>query len=135
MGTALLPVVHCPVCKSTLLGTAGSLGLLLGEDLLLPLTAVFLLVAVGHLAYRVHGYGPFGLGVLASALLMIGKFFLEAPALTYSGIALLFLASLWKVRLNRPCSACVPRPAGALDKRGTRKFGNKEVDHGDQAEN
>ena len=71
---------------------------LLNTVYLLPLTALFLVVAVGALAFRARrrrGHAPFCVGLAAAAILLIGKFALESTPALYGGITLLFGASLW----------------------------------------
>ena len=119
IGAALLPKVACPACWPAYAGFLGSLGLpfLMETAWLLPLTAVFLVIAVGVLAFRARrrrGYRPFLLGLLAAAFVMIGKFGLESDPAMYVGLALLVSASLWnswpKPR-PQPCAACAPARA------------------------
>jgi len=79
VGLALLPKVACPACWPAYAGLLSSIGLgfLVSTRYLLPLTATFLAVAVGMLAFRANkmrGYIPFVLGVTAAALLMYGSF-------------------------------------------------------------
>jgi len=65
---------------------------------LLPLTVICLVLALAALAFRANrrrGYGPFVLGVLAAASLLIGKFVLDSNVAVYGGIASLVGASLW----------------------------------------
>jgi hypothetical protein len=65
---------------------------------LLPLTAFCLVLALTALAFRANrrrGYGPFALGVLAAALLMLGKFVHDWNVSVYGAIASLIGASLW----------------------------------------
>src|SRR5207237_979182 len=76
---ALLPKVACPACWPAYAGLLGSLGLgfLMQNAYLLPLTALFLVGAVGALGWRARrrrGYGPVALGVLAAAVMLVGKF-------------------------------------------------------------
>jgi lipopolysaccharide export LptBFGC system permease protein LptF len=80
---------------------------------LLPLTVLFFglaLLALGYQAKQRHGYGPLGLGIIAALTVMISKFVLNVPVLTYVGLGLLILASLWNIRFNKaaPESGCVP---------------------------
>lgn len=112
-GAALLPKVVCPACWPAYAAFLSSIGLgfLMQSVWLLPLTAVFLLIAVGALAFRAsarRGYGPAVLGVVASVLVLLGKFALESEALTYAAIGLLMAASVWNVwpRRARSCAAC-----------------------------
>lgn len=65
---------------------------------LLPLTIFCLFLALAALAFRANrrrGYGPFVLGVLAAALLIVGKFVLDSDVAVYGAIASLVGASLW----------------------------------------
>ena len=114
IGAALLPKVACPACWPAYAGLLTSLGLgfLLDGAWLLPLTAAFLMVAVGALAFRARGrrgYRPFGLGVIASGLVLLGKFAFESDAAMFGGIGLLVGASLWNSwpRRRAACPACV----------------------------
>jgi hypothetical protein len=71
-------------------------------------------------ASRRHGYGPFWLGFLAAAVILIGKFFFDAEQATYAGIGLLVAASIWN---SWPRSAaavpycCVPAGESSYSKR------------------
>jgi mercuric ion transport protein len=65
---------------------------------LLPLTVICLFLALAALAFRANrrrGYGPFILGAVAAALLMLGKFVLDSNVAVYGAIASLIVASLW----------------------------------------
>jgi len=87
---------------------------MLKAEYLLPLTILFLVIAVGTLGFRAgirRGYGPFGLGVVASAFLVTGKFAVESGPMMYIGISLLVAASIWntwprKERSRSKCPAC-----------------------------
>ena len=100
IGVSLLPVGLCPACWPAYAGLLSALGLgaLLNSRYLLPITAMLLAIAVGALAFRAdqrRGYGPFALGVLASAIVIIGKFILVANIVVYVGAILLVAASVW----------------------------------------
>ena len=74
------------------------LAYLLQTTYLLPLTAVALLLAVialGFRAERRRGYGPLAAGIVAAVLVIVGKFTWASDGLTYGGIALLVIASVW----------------------------------------
>ena len=74
------------------------LAFLMKTEYLLPLTVVFLFVAVGSLAFRAHrrrGYLPFAIGLIAAALLLAGKFFFESNPAMYLSAGLLLAASVW----------------------------------------
>jgi uncharacterized membrane protein YjjP (DUF1212 family) len=117
VGFALLPKVACPACWPAYAGVLSSLGVgfLINDDYLLALTAGFLVFAVGVLAFRAkerRGYAPFLLGVLAGAVVLIGKFHYESDPAMYAGLGLLVAASLWnswpRLALNDgSCSSCV----------------------------
>ncbi len=100
IGLALLPKLACPACWPAYAGLLSSIGLgfLVSTRYLLPLTATFLVVAVGMLAFKANkrrGYIPFVLGVTAAALLMYGKFSLASNPVLYAGLGLLIVASVW----------------------------------------
>ncbi len=134
VGSSLLPVGVCPACWPAYAGLLSSLGLgfLFKETYLLPLTAFFLLIAVAALGYKAwarRGYGPFFLGLAASGFMLAGNFLLGAPALLYSGIALLAGASAWnawprknKGIENSSCPACASGGEDSLlEKAGAHK--------------
>src|SRR5258708_6952526 len=67
VGVALLPKLTCPMCWPAYAGLLTTLGLgfLISERYLFRITAAFLLVSVGALAFGARGrrgYGPAGLG-------------------------------------------------------------------------
>ena len=100
IAVALLPKLACPACWPAYAGLLSALGLsfLMQSTWLLPLTAGFLALAVGGLAFRAkkrRGYGPFAVGVVALPIVLLGKFGLESDAALYAGIGLLVAASLW----------------------------------------
>jgi len=116
IGAAFLPKVACPACWPAYAGFLSSVGLgfLLDTTYLLPLTTVFLAIAVGALAYRARrrrGYRPFALGLVAAAVVLIGKFTFESDLAMYAGLAILIGGSLWNTwprrQLTSACPACV----------------------------
>lgn len=120
---AFLPKLACPLCWPAYAGLMGSLGLgfLIDEIYLFPLTASFLVVAAGALAFRARsrrGYGPFALGLAASVVVLAGKFAFNSNAAMYGGIAALVAASIWNVWPVRSkaagCTACVPGPSSTV---------------------
>jgi len=79
---SVLPFGGCPLCWPVYAGILSALGLsfLLLSAYLLPLTALFLFATVFTLAFRARGrrgYGPFALGLAATALVLWGKFSLQ----------------------------------------------------------
>jgi hypothetical protein len=92
---AALP--KCPLCFMSVMSVVG-LGSLIQSFWLLPLTLIFLALAVGAMIIRArqrHGYYPFFLGVISAIAIYIGKFQVDYALLTYIGFALLVYASLW----------------------------------------
>ncbi len=121
IGASLLPVGVCPSCLPIYAGVLSSFGFgfLLEKIYLLPITIIFLLVAIGGLAYKApsrRGYGPFILGLIASGAVIVGKFILDSLPLVYGGVTLLLGASVWNVwPLKKTdnsigsCPACLPQ--------------------------
>lgn len=118
--TAFLPKVACPACWPLYAGVLSAMGLgyLLDRAYLLPLTVVFLVVAVGALAYRGghrRGYGPAALGIIAAMLVLLSKFSFDTEPAMYTGIALLIGASVWNAwpprRQATSCSTCADEKA------------------------
>lgn len=110
VGVSLLPKLACPFCWPAYAGLLSSVGLgfLLSAEYLLPITAAFLVLAVGALAFRAHqrrGYGPFVLGLLAAAGVLAGKFWWGSNPAMYAAIGVLVAASMWNARSLR---AAVP---------------------------
>jgi mercuric ion transport protein len=114
---AFLPKLACPACWPAYAGLLSSVGLgfLLNATYLLPLTVVFLVLAIGALAVGARsrrGYGPFSLGLAASAVVLLGKFVFDSDVAMYGGIVLLVSASVWNAwplsDKGRTCPACNP---------------------------
>ena len=101
-GVSLLPKLACPLCWPAYAGLLSSVGLgfLISTKYLLPLTAVFLILAVGALALRAkerQGYGPFVLGLFAAAGVLVAKFEWESIPTLYGAVALLVVVSVWNL--------------------------------------
>jgi hypothetical protein len=111
---SLLPKVACPACWPAYAGLLSSVGLgfVVEARYLLPLTAAFLSLALGALAFRARrrrGHGPFLLGLLAAAAVLAGKFGFDSDTAMYGGLAALVGASLWNSWPRRQpvkCGAC-----------------------------
>ena len=109
LATSTVPaVIRSPA--STSLG----LGFLLDTTYLLSPTAVLLSIAVVAPAYRAkrrRGNLPFALGIVAAAVVPIGKLTFESDPAMYVGLAILIGASLWNTwpqrQLAATCQACV----------------------------
>ncbi|NOZ00557.1 MAG: hypothetical protein GXP54_01535 [Deltaproteobacteria bacterium] len=100
LALAFLPKAACPACWPAYAGLLGALGLgfLMDAAYLLPLTAGFLVLAVGAMVFRAgrrRGYGPAMLGLAASGVVLVGKFVLDSDTAMYAGIGLLVAASIW----------------------------------------
>lgn len=113
VGVALLPKLICPMCWPAYAGIVSSLGLgfLIGTTYLLPMTVGFLVVSAGALGFRARqrrGYGPLWIGVVAAIVVLVGKFQLESAAISYAGIALLVIASVWNIWPRRPNTVTHP---------------------------
>jgi hypothetical protein len=111
IAASLLPKVACPACWPAYAGFLSTIGLgfLLKTTWLIPLTAVFLAVAVGALAFRAsqrRGYRPAALGVVAATVVLFGKFGLDSDALMYLGLLILAGASLWNTWPRKHSGAC-----------------------------
>src|SRR2546425_12115164 len=83
VGVSMLPKVICPVCSPAYAAVVSSLGLgfLVSNRYLLPVTVVFLAVAVGALAFRAsrrRGLRPFWIGTIAASSVVVGKFWLDS---------------------------------------------------------
>lgn len=122
VGVSLLPKLVCPVCSPAYAALLSSLGLgfLISTRYLLPVTLVFLSLAVGALGIRSsthRGRGPFWIGLAAASGVLIGKFWFDSPATMYTGVGLLILASVWNAVPHpltaSPCPACLPTDAGS----------------------
>ena len=126
---SVLPFGGCPLCWPIYGGALSALGItfLLSSAYLLPLTALFLFVTVFTLAFRARGrrgYGPFALGLVATALLLCGKFSVGSSGLAYAGVGLLVCSSLWN-SWPRPaadrCPQCAPSGRDLVQLSATEK--------------
>ncbi len=117
VGVAMLPKVACPACWPAYAGLLGSLGLgfLMNTRVLLPLTALFLLLALlmlGFRARRRNGFGPMLLGGVGATVILLAKFVSANDPALYGGVGLLVTASLWN-SWPRPASQGQVGAAGA----------------------
>ena len=100
IGVALLPKLICPLCWPFYAGIVSSIGLgfLIGTTYLLPITSASLALTLAVLSFRAkqrRGYGPLWLGLTASAVVLLGKFYFESPRTAYAGVAVLVAAAVW----------------------------------------
>lgn len=104
---ALLPTVTCPACLAgyaALLSSAG-LGFLFKARVQVALLLGFLALGIAAVGWSTRSHrrlGPLGTTLVGSALVAVGRLALGLPAMTYAGIALLIVASLWNLWLKRP---------------------------------
>lgn len=114
---AFLPKLACPLCWPAYAGLLTTLGLgfLLDTNYLLPVTATFLALAIGALAFRAsarRGYLPFAFGLAAGIAVLAGKFAFDSDSMMYGGLAAIAAASVWNAwpvrRSRRACRACAP---------------------------
>lgn len=111
VGAAILPVGMCPACWPAYAGLLGSIGLgvLLETAYLLPLTVVFLSLALFALWYRARarrGYLPLVVGSTGSVMIIVFKFLVVFGPLFYAGLGLLIAASIWNSWPIQPKSGC-----------------------------
>lgn len=135
VGVSLLPKLICPLCWRAYAGLLSTLGLgfLISTTYLVPLTAALLALAVGSLAFRAsrrRRLAPFWLGLAAAVFVLTGKFYFESTPVTYAGVGLLVLASVWNAWPRRAhvaiCPACVPVDGESItkeDKKGSDLYG------------
>lgn len=116
IGASLLPKLTCPVCWPAYAGLLSSVGLgfLMSARYLFAFMTGLLLMSVGALAFRAserHGYGPSVFGLVASAIVLLGKFSLESRVTVYTGLGLLIAASIWN---SWPRQQCAPADDGLV---------------------
>src|SRR5690348_17139343 len=81
----------CPACWPLIGGLMSSFGatFLIETRYLLPLMIACLALAVAVLSYGARvNYRPFALGILASGLILVGRFVLDAAPVTIGGACL-----------------------------------------------
>ncbi len=117
VGASLLPKLICPMCWPAYAGIVSSLGLgfLIGTAYLLPVTAAFLVVSTGALAFRARqrrGYAPFWTGSMAAMVVLASKFRFDSVVATYTGIMLLVAVSIWNIWPRRVVHVIRPARVG-----------------------
>lgn len=112
-GVAALPVLTCPACWPLYAGLLSALGLEFANytPFLLPVTVVLLVIALVPLAWKAkqrRGYKPLLSGIVGTALILTGKFWLGSQPLYYAGIVILLAASIWNIWPKKEmCDHCV----------------------------
>ena len=121
VAVSLLPILACSICWPAYAALISSLGLgfLASSTYLLPLTGALLAAAVVGLGLQIRskGYGPFVMGLVSVATILPGKFLIGSNLMTYTGVALLVIASTWSLAPRRSttwasCSTCPPAAEG-----------------------
>lgn len=109
IGAALLPKLTCPVCWPAYAAVLSALGVGFVDytPYLMPLTMAFLAITLAMLAWRPRrGYAPLGLGIAASAIVLVGKFLFDSDVAVYSGVALLVGTSTWNAWPKKAVLSC-----------------------------
>src|SRR5260370_10787142 len=96
VGVSILPNLACPACWPAYAGLLSSVGLgfLISTVYLPPLTVAFLILALTALVFRANkrqGYGPFFLGLVAAAGVLLVSFAFGANPIGYAALGLLFI--------------------------------------------
>jgi len=122
-GAALLPVLGCPACWPAYAATVTALGVgfLLEQTYLLPLTALFLglaLIGFARGARSRHGYAPLATGGAGAAITLVGKFAFESDPLWFSGLGIFAAAAVWNAwprgrRSAGSCASCATHEPAA----------------------
>lgn len=117
VGTAFLPKLTCPLCFPAYAAILSAVGLEFMDytPYLLPLTAMFLVLALAVLARQSQRNGNFDsliLGIAAAVLVLAGKFHADSDWITTGGIVLLVAAVVLGGRMKpttpASCPACAP---------------------------
>lgn len=111
-GIAATPALTCPICWPLYAGFLSAMGLGFVDytPYLFPVTVVLLLISLFPLGWKAksrRGYLPLAGGLLAAILILSGKFYLATAGVSYVGIFLLLLASVWNLwPKNMACPSC-----------------------------
>ena len=113
---SVFPTLVCPACWPAYAGLLAAFGLpfIPSTAYLFPVSLIFLAAGTVALVFKARhrrGYGPFLLGVIGSAAVLVGKFVIDAHGMTYAGAGFLIAASIWnsvsKRRMSASCGRCV----------------------------
>lgn len=113
LGVAFLPKLVCPLCFPAYAALLSALGIEFIDytPYLLPLTAIFLAVALGVLALQARRTGNVAallLGLAASVVVLLGKFHFGYDWLTTGGVVLLIVAIVLGNRTRSTTTAACP---------------------------
>lgn len=111
IGGSLLATLACPLCWPIYAGVLAALGVggVTYSNFALPLGVGFLALSVASLWYRAsqrRGYRPFLLGIAGAGLLLAGELAVGSEVVTFSGVGVLIVASVWNAWR---CGVCVRR--------------------------
>jgi len=115
VGGAILPKLTCAACWPAYAALLSALGVEFVDytPYLLPITVAALAVALFGLGWRAHvrrGYVPFAVGIIASVVILVGKFGLDNDTAAYVGAAALIGATVWNLwprqRAAETCGTC-----------------------------
>lgn len=108
---AMLPKLTCAACWPAYAALLSALGVEFVDytPYLLPITVTALGVALFGLGWRAHarrGYAPLTVGVIASIVILVGKFGLDSDIAAYLGAVALISATVWNLwPTRRACCA------------------------------
>lgn len=100
IGAAILPKLTCPVCWPAYAAILGyfSIGFVNYPPYLMPMTIAFIGLILFSLFFRAstrRGHAPFVIGLIASTILIIGKFSFDSEITMYVGLSVLIACSIW----------------------------------------
>ncbi len=116
LGVAFLPKLTCPLCFPAYAALLSALGIEFVDytPYLVPLTAIFLAIALGVLALQAKRSGNITallIGTAAAAIVLIDKLYFDSTLLATAGVILLVIAILLGNRARSTttpaCPACV----------------------------
>jgi len=114
VGLAFLPKLFCPACWPAYAGLLSSVGIGFFDytSYILPAMLAFVVIALSTLIYKARqrrGYMPFFIGLSASVILLMSKFYWDSDVMMWVGLVLLISASLWNTwprQAHADCPAC-----------------------------
>lgn len=116
LGVVFLPKLVCPLCFPAYAAILSALGLEFIDytPYLVPLTAIFLFIALGVLALQTRRSGNITAlltGIAASIVVLAGKFYFDSTIMATAGVVLLIAAIVFGNRfqsnVTAACPACV----------------------------
>ncbi len=121
VGGAVLPKLTCAACWPAYTALLSALGIEFMDytPYLLPITLVALVVALFGLGWRAQarrGFGPLMFGIVASSIILVGKFVFDSDPAAYAGAAVLIGTTVWNLwpRRKAACGACCSTPSQTI---------------------